>query len=212
MKRGSLKLRIRLIQAVILGADMLFLFVVAPLQLDMVVDWRSASLIAIVLVPVSFYMSSVMPASVKAVFVFWRLRDVLPGHRAFSYHAMRDPRIDARELCRRIGTFPADPRAQNARWYQLFKQVEHEPTVGPVHVQFLLLRDLAAMSLLLAPACAGLGAAGWLPHHLAEVATKLFALHFLVVALGARWQGVSLVRSVLALHGATGHYLVQAQQ
>lgn len=93
-------------------------------------------------------LNSLVPASIKAVLVFWRVRHALPGHRAFSWHAVHDPRIDVDRLRRNVGAFPAEPRAQNTLWYRLFKLVEQDVLIDHVHGQFLRMR--AAIPVLIA--------------------------------------------------------------
>lgn len=82
-------------------------------------------------------LSSLLPSEAKAILVFWRLRDTLPGHRAFSLHAARDPRIDIRSLRRNIGDFPDTPRGQNVLWYKLYKTVENETPIALAHRYYL---------------------------------------------------------------------------
>jgi len=94
-------------------------------------------------------LNPLVPSHIKAIFVFWRLRQVLPGHRAFSHHALADVRIDVTKLKKNAGAFPETPKDQNTKWYSLFKKVENDPAIEQVHKQFLLLRDLAMLSILL---------------------------------------------------------------
>ena len=147
-------------------------------------------------------LTSLLPSGAKAALVFWRVRHVLPGHRAFSVYAPTDPRIDLQRLRAAVGEFPAPPRDQNSLWYRLLKKVDGEPIVAEAHRYFLLLRDLAALSILLAvlaPASLYLmadePAAPW-------IALGLFVVQYFAAAVAARWQGTRLVCNVLALHAA----------
>ncbi len=90
----------------------------------------------------------VFPAPWKAVLVFWRLRDPLPGCRAFTHLAQSDPRIDATQLQESLGSLPQEPTKQNSKWYQLYKLVQDELTVQEAHKGFLLNRDLAGVAVL----------------------------------------------------------------
>lgn len=176
-----------------------------PSALDQAASWlASGSRIAgASIAPVIvLLLTSLLPSDFKAVLVYWRVREVLPGHRAFSVHAAQDPRVDLERLRAAVGVFPKSPRDQNTLWYRLFKKVEGDPAVAQAHRHFLLFRDLAALSLLLGIAApimlyflgAGLGAI-W-------VALGLFTIQYLATAVAARLHGVGLVRNVLALHGA----------
>lgn len=147
-------------------------------------------------------LTSLLPSEAKAVLVFWRARNTLPGHRAFSLYAARDARIDLQALRKNIGEFPDAPRDQNTLWYRLYKKVETEAMVTLAHRHYLLFRDLAALSLLLtviAPVVVfALGAATaaiWFT-------ICLFAIQYLATAVAARNHGVRLVTNVLALHSS----------
>lgn len=144
--------------------------------------------------------TSLLSSDAKAVLVFWRLRDTLPGHRAFSVHAIKDPRIDMETLRKNAGKFPEAPRDQNATWYRLYKKVESEITVAQAHRHYLLFRDLATLSLLLAPIAT-------LTLYILDVApaavgfaAALFVGQYVATAVAARNNGVRLVTNVLALH------------
>lgn len=145
-------------------------------------------------------LTSLLSSDVKAMLVFWRLRAVLPGHRAFSKYAVEDPRIDCDALQKSIGAFPTDPKQQNSLWYKLFKQADSNVIVGDAHRHYLLFRDLAALSLLLvliAPfMLLAVGAEA------AMLVAGLFLVQYVAAAIAARHNGARLVCNVLALHAA----------
>lgn len=145
-------------------------------------------------------LNPIVPARIKASLVFWRVADVLPGHRAFSALAAADPRIDLAKLKKNIGEFPSEPKEQNAKWYSLYKKVEGEPSIQHVHRQFLMLRDLAALSIVLLGLVVLASALGAIDSLLGLKAGCLLAIQYLLSALGARFQGAGFVTSVLALH------------
>lgn len=173
---------------------------------DQVASWLAsgARLAGVSIAPVIvLLLTSILSAELKAALVFWRVRDVLPGHRAFSVYAEKDPRVDITRLRATVGNFPALARDENSLWYRLFKQVEADAGVAQAHRHFLLFRDLAGLSLLLAiiaPLVLYVLAAGeagrWL-------AFALFGMQYLATAVAARFHGVRLVCNVLALHGGT---------
>jgi hypothetical protein len=192
------------IWAVVAG-DVLALAAIAfPSMLDQAASWLASSRIAGVSIAplIVLLLTSLLPSSVKAVLVFWRVRDVLPAHRAFSVHAPADPRVDLQRLRAAAGDFPSDPRDQNAVWYRLYRGVEAHPIVAEAHRYFLLFRDLAALSIVLvviAPAALyAIGTAAvaiwW--------ALGFFIVQYGTTAIAARHHGVRLVTNVLALHGA----------
>lgn len=174
------------------------LLLTQQVQLSRITLWRILlTAVAPVLV---LFLNNLLSARLKAVLVYWRVRHVLPGHRAFSVLALRDPRIDLGKLERNVGPFPKDARDQNTKWYGLLKRVEAEPEISHAHSNFLLLRDVAALSLLLlgcVVVSALLGFVGmttWAP------ASAFLGAQYLLSAIGARHQGNGLVTSVLALH------------
>lgn len=94
------------------------------------------------------FMNELISPSIKAMLVFWRLTDVLPGHRAFSEIVDSDPRIDVSNLRKRIKGFPDKPKKQNQVWYSLYRKHEKDIRIEAVHQSFLLYRDCASLTLL----------------------------------------------------------------
>lgn len=160
-----------------------------------------AALITLLPVP-ALLLSSLLPSNFKATLVFWRWQHPLPGARAFSVHAPADPRIAMDRLRKNIGEFPQDPQGQNSRWYALYREVQAEPSVHDSHGNFLLFRDLAAVSLLLAIVLPWpLLGFGFAPGLTAGIAAALFC-QYLLAAQAGRVAGVRMVRNVLALHAS----------
>lgn len=143
---------------------------------------------------------NVLPHNVKSSLVYWKPLGKLPGMEAFTKYGPADPRIDMAALKKNIGTLPADPTEQNAKWYKLYKQVPNEPEVVEAHKLFLMYRDMAVMSLALVAlvpvVLIVVGAASPAP----RLAAGLFVLEYLVTALSARWSGIRFVSNVLAVH------------
>ncbi len=142
-------------------------------------------------------LSGLLTGGMKARLVFWRWRYPLPGHRAFSELAPKDARIDMRLLKAKHGVMPKEPRAQNTAWYGIYRRYQNATIVKQVHRRFLLARDLAVNSLVLAIGGAvGLALAG------AGVLAVLFyslvmMLHYLAFAIAARNYGIGFVCNVL---------------
>ncbi len=134
----------------------------------------------------------------KARLVFWRWRDPLPGYRAFSTIMHADPRIDVTRLESRLGTFPSEPKEQNATWYRLYKLHIDKLTVLEAHRAFLLTRDMSGLAAVFA-VCFTLGVsmsvAGW---KLTALYSALLLAQYLVVATSARNYGSRFVANVLA--------------
>lgn len=91
---------------------------------------------------VATVLNGVLSADAKARLVFLRWQHALPGHRAFSVHAVRDPRIDISALDKAHGSpLPVDPAEQNRVWYRMYRSVENDPAVRQAHRDYLMLRD-----------------------------------------------------------------------
>ena len=146
---------------------------------------------------ISLIASGLFSPIVKAAIVFWRVRNVLPGHRAFSIHARADPRIDLELLRKRVVPWPNDPAAENHIWYGLYRSVQNAIQVVDAHRSFLLARDLTSIALTFivvgAPTVLFVSSsARWtLTYGLVAM------LQYAIMALVARNHGVRFVRNVL---------------
>ncbi len=95
---------------------------------------------------VATVLTGLLSSEAKARLVFLRWHHALPGHRAFSVHAVRDPRIDVAALEKIHGaTLPVDPVEENRAWYRIYKTMEKDTAVCQVHGDFLLLRDYTSL-------------------------------------------------------------------
>ncbi len=160
-----------------------------------------ASLTALLPIPV-LILSALISSDHKAILVFWRLKHPLPGARAFSVHALADHRIDLAKLKKNVGEFPVAERDQNSKWYGLYKQVDSDPSVVDSHKNYLLFRDIAAMSLLLVPALLLVLYLGGVDSTRMLVSTAWFMGQYLVTAFAARTTGIRFVQNVLAVHAS----------
>ena len=156
-----------------------------------------------ILLPIpALILSSLLSADQKAVLVFWRFKHPLPGTRAFSVYAEADHRIDLAKLKKHVGEFPMDPRAQNAKWYSLYKQVDSDPSVVDSHKNYLLFRDIAAMSLLLVPTLPVAMYFVGVDTPRILISAVWFLGQFLVSAWAARTTGIRFVQNVLAIYAS----------
>jgi hypothetical protein len=166
-------------------------------------DFLALRLAAAMLLPVPvLLLVNILPSGTKACLVYVRLRDALPGCRAFSKHGPADPRVSVSTLKSLVGTLPTRPTEQNALWYRLFKQVEDDIGVLEAHQAFLLYRDMAALSLplvALVPLTLRTAAIG---SGTAMLALAFFIGQLFVCIICARHQGIRLVTNVLAVHCA----------
>lgn len=143
---------------------------------------------------------NVLPYNVKAMLVYWRPLGWLPGSEAFTRYGPADARVNMVALKKNVGAWSDDPKEQNAKWFKLYKQVEGATEVAAAQKDYLMYRDMAALSLpsiFLAPLglyAAGAGASALLR------AAGLFVVQYVLTALSARHAGQRFVSTVLALH------------
>ena len=112
-------------------------------------EFASPKSLVFILSPIiTLVLNGIMSNSVKETIVFWKIKNRLPGCRAFSHFAMRDPRINIESLKNKIREFPKEPDEQNRVWYSLYQQYENDEVVRGSHRDFLLTRDLTSLSFL----------------------------------------------------------------
>lgn len=88
------------------------------------------------------------PEKFKNSIVLWKIRDPLPGCRAFTELVKSDPRIDIDRLTRDYGSLPVIPVEQNRLWYRIYKSKEKDPVIISSHAAWLLFRDMASIALI----------------------------------------------------------------
>lgn len=98
---------------------------------------------------VAVILTEFLSSNIKAILVFWRIKNTLPGHRSFSKYAKKDPRINENVLIEKHGKLPTEPKEQNNLWYSIYKKHEFETSVFESQRLFLLTRDLTGLSMLI---------------------------------------------------------------
>jgi len=151
---------------------------------------------------IAVFLNDLLPSNSKASIVFWRFKDALPGHRAFSEHAEVDPRIDMAALKKKIGEFPQSPRDQNTCWYRLYQKHQSNVIISDSHKRFLLFRDSSSLTLLIFVIAGVATALSGIPLGLQAVIAGGLAVQFLWLAVSARNTGIRLVQNVLALESS----------
>ncbi|HTV54998.1 MAG TPA: hypothetical protein VMI06_08775 [Terriglobia bacterium] len=151
--RKSLKDQYRWQLWLIVSANTLFLYSVVQENAIKIDGLRAIFTGAQDLLPVGValivatVLNGLLSADAKACVVFLRWHHALPGHRAFSEHAVRDPRIDVAALEKICGgKLPTNPLEQNRTWYQMYKSIENDPAVRQAHRDYLFMRDYAGLS------------------------------------------------------------------
>jgi hypothetical protein len=188
-----------LVMLAVLDAAMVLLFVAPELvNAGMLAILRASA--STLLPVVVLLLTGLLSHEAKARLVYWKIANPLPGSQVFTKHAPADARIDMAALVENVGELPNDPRAQNAKWYKLYRLVSDDAAVAHAHKLYLMYRDMAAMSLLLIPLVpAALWYAGASPSS-RWIAGGLLALQYVACAIGASHSGTRFVCNVLAIH------------
>lgn len=202
LKAANLKwLALLAVLDVLLVGVLAFPDLLANLSWSQLVAARGA--IALLAPVVVLVLAELLSPQAKATLVWWKGKQALPGHAAFSKYGPADLRVNMQSLEKNVGKLPVEAAAQNTLWYKLFKMVENETTVLGANRSFLLYRDMASMSFLLvfgAPLGLMLAGATW---KAAWTTAAVFAVQYLMTVVAARHGGHRLVANVLAVHAAT---------
>lgn len=102
---------------------------------------------------VTLIINGIIPSQMKAILVFWKIKDPLPGSIAFTRLALNDPRINLDVIKNKHSFLPTDPKEQNQLWYKLYKTHEEKITIKDSQRNYLFTRDLTAFIFLLIPIC-----------------------------------------------------------
>ena len=154
--------------------------------------------LALTLPLVTLFLDGIVPAYWKAVLVYRRFVDPLPGTEAFTEHGPADTRVDMKALGKKYGPLPDDANEQNRLWYKLSKVVGGRPSVAEAHRGFLLTRDLASISFVVVPLGAILGAVLRIGVSQWSVIVAALTLQYLGLSLVAANKGRRFVTTVLA--------------
>ena len=158
----------------------------------------TSALWSVVIGTLSTILGGQMTKDFKYLLIFMRLRNRLPGCRAFSYFMNKDPRIDPKSIKAKLIAIPTDPAEQNRIWYKIYKKHKDKDSVIDAHKNFLLAREISGLAFLF---LITLGSAslflfsGW--------KLRIFYLLGLLAILllssqAGRTYGASLVTNVLA--------------
>lgn len=148
-----------------------------------------------------FLINGLISADIKAILIFWRFKDPLPGSRAFTVHGPKDPRVDLTKLSTQYGPLPTAAKAQNSLWYKIYKINKLEQSVYVPHKQYLLARDVASMAVIFI-LFLGIPALIWgrYPYNWWYIA--LLIGEYLLFAVAGQNYGKRFVTNVLAIEGS----------
>lgn len=149
-----------------------------------------------------FLLNGLLSSHQKAILVFWKLKNPLPGSEVFTKLGKHDYRIDMDKLKEIYGSLPNKPEQQNQLWYKIYKKNSSNIIVSESHRAFLLARDLTALSVLfiLFLGITVLAVGSW-PLNLYYFFGLL--LQYLVAATGAKNRGRGFATNVLAVESCS---------
>jgi hypothetical protein len=201
----SLKEQYRWQLWIVVAVNTLFLYGVAhanAIKLDglraIFTDAQNLLPVGVALI-VATVLTGLLSSDAKARLVFLRWRHALPGHRAFSVHASRDPRIDIAALEKIHGAaFPVDPVEQNRAWYRIYKTMENDAAIRQVHRDFLLLRDYTGLCVVFIVLYGAVGLFVIQSTKVALIYLLVLAVQYILVRQAASNYGTRMVTTVLA--------------
>jgi hypothetical protein len=146
----------------------------------------------------SIVLEGILSNPIKEFLVFWRARNRLPGHRAFSVIGPTDARVSMEKVNALFSKgIPSDPKLQNNEWYDLYKKYGDEQRVFYSHKSFLLTRDLTALTATVIPL-------SFIGHLIAGSHWDMVGYHLLallailvIISISARNYGNRFVANVL---------------
>jgi len=147
-------------------------------------------------------LNGILSSRLKVFIVFWRWRNGLPGHRAFSKYLFSDSRINIDGLKKIYGELPTDPVKQNNLWYSFLTKNKEKIIVNDSHKAYLLTRDMTAISsvFLLAIAIIFLSSIGI---ELKLLSSAYFIIQYIVLMIVARNYGKRFTCNVLTIESQT---------
>ncbi|MBX3253513.1 MAG: hypothetical protein KF862_05175 [Chitinophagaceae bacterium] len=145
-----------------------------------------------------FLLNGLLSSHQKAVLVFWKLKNPLPGSIAFSKLSKEDTRIDREKLKEIYGNLPKKPSEQNKLWYKIYKKNSLDIVISESHRAYLLARDLTSLCFLFVIFI------GFPTFIIANWPVNIYYLSFLliqyvIVVIGAQNRGRRFVTNVLAI-------------
>lgn len=147
-----------------------------------------------------------VPKPVKEAMVFWRFKNRLPGHKAFTAKFMRNPRIDIENIPNLENLSVASCDVQQREFYRLYKSVADVRSVAHYSQRYIAWRDLSALLVILGlvsiPVLFSFNSERGLTVGITLAATAF--LSFLFTSFAARNAANELIIQVLLLigHGA----------
>lgn len=157
----------------------------------------------VILMPIIlFIINGLLTSQQKAILVFWKLKNPLPGSKAFSIYSNKDSRIDLTKLQSVYGALPTDAAEQNRLWYKIYRKNNTEVSVENSHKEFLLGRDLVSITFLYI-IFAGIPVLILLFSRLSIYYLLFLVIEYLILVQVAKNHGIRFVCNVLAVESTS---------
>lgn len=144
-----------------------------------------------------FLLNGLISSNQKAILVFWKIKNPLPGSEAFSKLSKKDSRIDLKRLKEIHGSLPKKPTEQNKLWYKIYKKHTSDLVISDSHRAYLLARDLTSLCFLFI-VFIGLPSLFLTSYPINIFYFCYLVIQFLVTSIGAQNRGRRFVTNVLA--------------
>lgn len=142
---------------------------------------------------------NILPAEIKHNIIFGKLKYSLPGHRAFTVHAKKDPRNDMENLEKMLGVLPTIPSEQNRVWYKIYQKHKNDEQIIDSHLKFLFFRDSSILTIFILIGfiilCITFKATlfQWI------LSISFITIQLIIFIISARNNGIRFVQNVLCL-------------
>lgn len=167
-------------------------------------QWQKSALIPGLAAVVAVGFARLFDETTKARMVYLRWKHPLPGCRAFSVLALKDPRVDLARLEAKLGPLPVEPDAQNTLWFSIYKPNRAQPEIVTALGDYLLMRDWATIALAMSFLTAPLAFLIFENTKMAAAYLIFLLVQFGIAILAASNSGVRLVTNALAIKSSEG--------
>lgn len=148
---------------------------------------------------ITLILNGLLPNAIKEFLVFWKVKNRLPGYRAFSKFASSDYRININNLRNVVGNFQDLPSEQNRVWYKLYSGIRDNGIIRGSHRDFLLTRDLCAISFLFAASIIPIELYSLKNINTKTIYTLFLLVQYMIISISARNYGNRFVCNVLTV-------------
>ncbi len=147
-------------------------------------------------------LNGLLNSRLKVMVVFWKWRNGLPAHRAFTKYMYSDTRINIEGLKLKHGELPTDPILQNNLWYSISLKLKDEIIITDSHKSYLLSRDMTAISFVFLLVIAIVFLSD-IDFKVKVLSSFYYVIQYIVIMIVARNYGKRFTCNVLAIESQT---------